>query len=64
MNSYEKKQWVAKMNCITTCSVIDNLIDEIFERGEKEYESLDSIKKTALEKLVIKKSDYHYSATA
>ena len=64
MNNYKRREFIAKMNCITTCCVIDNLIDEIFERGSIEYDELDSVKKFALRKLVIKKSDYQYSTRA
>ena len=64
MNDYKRREFIAKMNCITTCCVIDNLITEIFGGGSIEYDELDTAKKFALEKLVIKKSKYHYSTRA
>jgi len=43
------------MHSIITCSVIDFLINEILEEGNKEYESLSYMKKTGLCKLIQKK---------
>tara|TARA_R100000458_G_C8277177_1_gene252630 strand:- start:5191 stop:5373 length:183 start_codon:yes stop_codon:yes gene_type:complete len=55
MTKFEKD----RLCSLVKCCVIDNLINEILEEGEKEYNDLDYLKKTALCKLMQKKSNLY-----